>query len=314
MKRDYYEVLGVDRSADEKKIKSAYRRLAKKYHPDANPGDEDAKRKFSEIGEAYEVLGDKEKRSRYDRFGFDAFDRYEEDPYKNHAGKSYYSSGGGATAADFDDLFGDIFGFGSKGSDFSGGFSGDFSGGFSSGFYRPRGVDVYVDVNVSLQEAATGCDKRIRGAGTGGRTLQVHIPAGIDEGQCVRLKGKGNPPAGYAQAGASDCGDLYLRVHVTGSREFERKGLDIYHTIRIPFSEAVCGGEERIDTLYGKVSCRIPAGTQSGSRIRLKGKGMVSMKNPQVRGDQYVTVQVCVPKHVSAEAVRKLREFEKIAG
>ncbi len=302
MKRDYYEVLGVGRDADEKEIKAAYRRLAKKYHPDVNPGNEDAKRRFAELGEAYEVLGDKEKRRRYDRYGFAAFDQNEPNQYENSGRTYFYTSDSGAGGKEFDDLFGDLFGFGGMKS------------GFSESFYRPRGEDVYSDITISLQEAASGCEKRIRSAGRGGGVLQVQIPAGIDEGQCVRLKGKGKPPAGRPAAGTSENGDLYLRVHIAAGRSFERKGLDVYHTIRIPFSEAVCGGEEKIDTLYGKVSCRIPPGTQSGSKIRLKGKGIVSMKNPDVKGDEYVVVQISVPKHVSAEAVRKLREFEQIAG
>ena len=157
---------------------------------------------------------------------------------------------------------------------------------------------------------AFGCEKLIHLTsqnGTGKRTsLQVHVPAGIDDGQSIRLKGKGMPGVGGGEAG-----DLFLKVHVGAKPGFERKGADLYTTVKIPFTTAVLGGEAEVATLTGKVVCRIKPGTQSGSRIRLKGKGIVSMKDASVHGDQYVTVQIDVPKNLSAAAKQKLREFEE---
>lgn len=202
-----------------------------------------------------------------------------------------------------------------------------------------RGQDLHAEISVSFDEAAFGCDKRITlsdpaadftsgtgfgtGAGTGPnagsrsrtgagrhqRTLQVHIPAGIDTGKSIRLRGKGMPGIG----GAPD-GDLLLRVTVGTKAGFERKGQDVYTTATIPFTTAVFGGEAVVPTLYGKVACRINAGTQSGTKLRLKGKGIVSMKNPSVHGDQYVTIQIEVPTQLGDEAKRKLREFQYACG
>ena len=138
------------------------------------------------------------------------------------------------------------------------------------------------------------------------QTLQIHVPAGIDDGKCIRLKGKGAPGYGGAQSG-----DLILKVHVAPKAGYERKGMDVYTTAQIPFTTAVFGGEAKVSTLYGDVVCRIPEGTQSGGKIRLRGKGIVSMQDASVRGDQYVTIQIQVPKAMSPEARMKLREFEQ---
>ena len=162
-------------------------------------------------------------------------------------------------------------------------------------------------MTVAFDEAAFGCDKRITFSDGSGRnqTLEVHIPAGIDSGKSIRLKGKGLPGSHGGESG-----DLLLKVQVAPRPGFERKGMDVYTTARIPFTVAALGGEAYVSTLYGKVALKIREGTQSGSRIRLRGKGIVSMKDPSVHGDQYVTVQVEVPKNLSEEAKRKLKEFE----
>ena len=339
-KRDYYDVLGVDRNADEAQIKKAYRKLAKKYHPDTNAGNAEAEQKFKEVTEAYDVLGNKEKRKLYDQFGHAAFDQtagagagsgnvgagFGGTGYGGPGGGFWrtYSSGGpdggyqeyhfeGGNMDDiFGDIFGDIFnhGSGNGGAGRSSRSSG-FGGSSFGGSFPQKGSDVHADVTVGFDEAAFGCDKVIRlqdPSGRGGvQSLQVHIPAGIDTGKSIRLKGKGAPGANGGEAG-----DLFLKVTVAPKPGYERKGNDVYTTVSIPYTTAVFGGEAVVGTLYGNVVCKIREGTQSGTKIRLRGKGIVSMKNPSVRGDQYVTVQISVPQHLSPEARRKLREYEAV--
>ena len=358
-KRDYYEVLGVSRSADDNTIKKAYRKLAKKYHPDTNGGDPAAEQKFKEVTEAYNVLSDKEKRKLYDQFGHAAFDGSApgagaqggayEGPFQGGFG-GFGGFGGGANGSngsyqeyhfsgdDMDDILKNMFGgragnfrqgrtsdggtyysYSSNGntggSRSQGGFSGGFSGfGGNSGSYsgyQSKGEDLHANVSITFDEAAFGCDKRITltdGHG-GNKTLQVHIPAGIDTGKSVRLRGKGQPGIGGGQAG-----DLLLEVTVGSRPGYERKGSDVYTTVNIPYTTAVFGGEATVETLYGNVVCKIREGTQSGTKIRLKGKGIVSMKDPKIHGDQYVTVQIQVPTGLSEEAKQKLREFQHAAG
>jgi molecular chaperone DnaJ len=327
-KRDYYEILGINRSADAAAIKKAYRKLAKKYHPDTNSGDVQMEQKFKEVTEAYTILSDPKKRKLYDQFGHAAFEGSAEgaNPYEGmgngfYGGASYGNNGKSYQEYHFeggnmDDIFGDLFGgmFGGK-SRHTGGYShgfGEDSFG-RNGFYggasaQEKGRDLQADVSVSFEEAAFGCDKVIRiqdGKGTM-QSLQVHIPAGIDDGKNVRLRGKGQPGFGGAQSG-----DLLLKVHIQEKPGFERKGMDVYTTVFVPFTTAVFGGEVPVQTIDGRVLCKIKAGTQCGSRIRLKGKGIVSVKNEALRGDQYVTVQIEVPKYLGAEEAQKLKAYEQ---
>lgn len=222
----------------------------------------------------------------------------------------------------FDDMFGNIFhgdesgkGFGSFRSGSTGGFKGFGSGGskgFGGQYYQnapQKGSDIHADVTVGFDEAAFGCDKIItlqNPSDGSSQSLKVHIPAGIDTGKSVRLRGKGQP--GF-QGG--EAGDLFLKVTVANKPGYERKGLDVYTTIQIPYTTAVFGGEARVHTLYGDVMCKIKEGTQSGSKIRLRGKGIVSMKNASVHGDQYVTVEIQVPKYLNQEAKEKLKEYQR---
>ena len=281
-----------------------------------------------EVTEAYEVLSDKEKRKLYDQFGHAAFEEGAAEGGAYGAGGQGFGSGAG--------------GFGGQG--FRGGFSG---GGFGNGSFhfegnpgdgyqeyyytgdnlddifdgffggagkksrsRSRdGEDVLAKVEVSFEEAALGADKVIRFRTPDGReqSLQVHIPAGIDSGQKIRLKGKGMP--GQNGGGA---GSLLLEVTVQSKPGFERKGMDIYTTVEIiAFETAVLGGETIVPTLNGRVSCKIKEGTQSGTKIRLKGKGIVSMKNPSQKGDEYAVIQIRVPRNLSADAKQKLQEYAK---
>lgn len=342
-KRDYYDVLGVSRSASASEIKKAYRKLAKKYHPDTNAGNKEAEQKFKEVTEAYNVLSDEEKKKMYDQFGHAAFDGSAPNgAYQGNAGNygsgfsgSYsgaYQDANGAyheyhfNSSDmgdiFDDMFGNIFhgdesgkGFGSFRSGSTGGFKGFGSGGskgFGGQYYQnapQKGSDIHADVTVGFDEAAFGCDKIItlqNPSDGSSQSLKVHIPAGIDTGKSVRLRGKGQP--GF-QGG--EAGDLFLKVTVANKPGYERKGLDVYTTIQIPYTTAVFGGEARVHTLYGDVMCKIKEGTQSGSKIRLRGKGIVSMKNTSVHGDQYVTVEIQVPKYLNQEAKEKLKEYQR---
>ena len=331
-KRDYYEVLGISRDAEESTIKKAYRKLAKKYHPDSNVGDPQAEQKFKEITEAYSVLSDPEKRKMYDQFGHAAFDEGAGSAnaggfggfggsYGGNGGYQEYHFEGG----DMDDILKNMFdGFGSRSTHGFGGFGSSFGGssdGFHQGFGTGRGgfggfggsrngADLNADVTVSFDEAAFGCEKRISLSDAHGsgktQTLQVKIPAGIDTGKSIRLRGKGHPGTGGGQPG-----DLILKIHVMPKAGFERKGQDVYTVLDIPFSTAVLGGEAVVHTLYGDVMCRIKEGTQSGTKIRLRGKGIVSMKDPSVRGDQYAEVQIQVPRNLSMESKAKLQAYEE---
>ena len=267
-KRDYYEVLGVAKNADEKTIKKAYRKLAKKYHPDTNAGNPDAEKKFKEVTEAYSVLSDPEKKKMYDQFGHAAFDQ--------SAGGSYQGSG------------------------FGNGFQGFKSGpgGYQEYHFTGNADDIFGDMFKDIFHG--NGSKSTGGFGS--------IPAGIDSGKSIRLRGKGMPGTGKGGAG-----DLLLKVTVQPKAGYERKGMDVYTTVNIPYTTAVFGGEARVHTLYGDVMCKIKEGTQSGSKIRLRGKGIVSMKDANVHGDQYVTVQIQVPRHLNAEARQKLMEYKKAA-
>ena len=347
VKRDYYDVLGIDRNADEKTIKKAYRKLAKKYHPDTNAGNADAADKFKEVNEAYDVLSDPKKKKMYDQFGHAAFEAGA-DPGAGAGAGGFggFQGGGNGSYQEFhfngenmDDIFGDIFGnmfhgshgesrgFGSNGtyehftgngggfhSRFGGsGFhSGNGFGGFHQQDFPQKGSDVKASINVTFDEAAFGADKRISLSGPDGssgapQTLQIHIPAGIDSGKSIRLRGKGMPGTGGGEAG-----DLLLKVTVAPKPGYERKGMDVYTTVSVPYTTAVFGGETLVHTLYGDVMCKIKEGTQSGSKIRLRGKGIVSMKDSSVHGDQYVTIQIEVPRNLSPQARQKLKEFEEI--
>ena len=308
MKKDYYEVLGVSKKADASEIKKAYRKLAKKYHPDSNEGNKRAAEKFKEINDAYAVLGDEKKRKMYDQYGDAAFD---ENAFK---GRSYSNGGGGyqqfhfENGADMDDILKNFFGGGSS-------FNQRSSGGFrGSGFgqnYAQKGSDIQSTIEVGFDEAAFGSKKRLRFQnGTGQeQVLEVNIPAGIANEKTIRLKGKGQPGRNGGPAG-----DILLKVIVHDKPGYRREGQDVYTTVRIPFSTAVLGGEAKISTIYGDVQCTIKAGTQSGSQIRLRNKGIVHMNNSSAHGDQYVTIEVEVPKNLSEAAKQKLKEFEQLCG
>ena len=353
-KRDYYEVLGVDRNADEAAIKKAYRVLAKKYHPDTNPGDAEAEKKFKEASEAYAVLIDADKRRQYDQFGHAAFD--------GSAGAGGFDFSG----ADFSDIFGDIFG------EFFGG------GRHSARNNGPmKGANLRTSVRISFEEAIFGCKKEIEltvketcktchGSGAkpgtspetcskcGGkgqvvftqqsffgmvRNVQscpdcqgtgkvikdkcsdcrgtgyipmkkrysVDIPAGIDNGQSIREPGLGEPGVNGGPRG-----DVLVEVIVRRHPIFQRQDMNIYSTVPMSFAVAALGGEIFIDTVDGKVVYDVKPGTQTDTKVRLKGKGVPSVRNKEVRGDHYVTLVVQVPDKLSSEAKDLLKQFDQI--
>lgn len=322
--KDYYEVLGVDKNADDETIKKAYRKLAKKYHPDTNAGNAEAEKKFKEISEAYAVLSDKEKRKEYDQFGSGDFDGG--NPFGGGTSYRYYTNGdpnqgyqefhfeGGNMDDIMEELFGHMGGMGHMGGGFgsernhrssrtsfyNSGFDNGFDGGFTG---SSMNNNIETEMTISFDDAVFGCDKLISlqdpHSSAAPKKLKVHIPAGIASGQTVRLKGKGRTSAG----------DLLIKVTVEEKIGYERKGMDIYTTVNIPYEIAALGGEATIPTLYGNVKCKIKEGTQSGCKIRLKGKGVVSMKNSSQYGDQYATVQIQVPRRLSEEAKQKLKEY-----
>ena len=357
-KRDYYEVLGVDKNADDAALKKAYRALAKKYHPDMNPGDKEAEKKFKEASEAYAVLSDPEKRRQYDQFGHAAFD--------GGAGGAGGFGGFDFNGADFGDIFGDIFG------DLFGGRRG--SAGARSG--PMKGANLRTSVRITFEEAVFGTEKEIEltvkeecktchgtgakpgtspetcpkcggkgqvvftqqsffgtvrnvqacpdcggtgkiikekctdchGSGFGPmkKRFAVTIPAGIDNGQCKRLAGQGEPGINGGPRG-----DVLVEVIVGQHPIFQRQDTNIYSTVPVSFAVAALGGEVVIDTVDGKVIYDVKAGTQTDTRVRLKGKGVPSLRNKDLRGDHYVTLVVQTPEHLSAEAKELLRKFDE---
>ena len=354
-KRDYYEVLGVSKSASDSELKSAYRKLAKKYHPDMNPGDKEAEAKFKEASEAYSVLSDPDKRRQYDQFGHAAFEG---------------GAGGGAGGFDFNgmdmgDIFGDIFG--------------DFFGGGRSRAQNNgpmKGQNLHHTIRITFEEACFGTEKELdlplqdeceschgtgakagttpetcskcggkgqvvytqqslfgmvrnvqtcpdcRGTGkiirdkcpdchgsgyiTRKRKISVTVPAGIDNGQSIRIREKGDPGVNGGPRG-----DLLVEVAVSRHPIFQRQGIDIYSSAPITFAQAALGGDVRIKTVDGEVEYTVKPGTQTDTRIRLRGKGVPSLRNKSIRGDQYVTLVVQVPTKMNGEQKELLKKFDE---
>lgn len=302
--KDYYKILGVDKSATEKEIKAAFRKLARKYHPDVNPNNPEAETKFKEINEANEVLSDPAKRAKYDQLGADwqrwqqtggrpgdfNWGQYASGPDGERVHVRYGSSenledlfGGGSP---FSDFFTSIFGGG-------GGSRGARSGGFE---YRPRpqqGEDFEHPVQISLAEAYHGTTRLLT---KDGRRLEVKIPAGTKTGTKVRMRGEGGPGMAGGQSG-----DLYLTVEVEPDPRFERKEDDLYVTVPVDLYTAVLGGELRVPTLAGEVNLKIPAGSQNGQSFRLRGKGMPKLGHASEHGDLYARLEVRLPTKLTPQ-------------
>ena len=288
-KRDYYEVLGVSKNASDDEIKKAYRKLAVKYHPDKNPGDKEAEAKFKEINEAHDVLSDKQKRARYDQFG--------------HAGVGGASGGGNPFAGGNFNFNGQSFNF-----DFGGGSPfDDILGslfGFGNGARRPRrGADYQTSVTLTFEEAIFGTTKTVS---VENKNLKVKIPAGIDDGMSIRLRGKGGP----APEGSTERGDLYVRVRVKPHKSLTREGAIILSEQTIDMVDAALGCEVDVLTVDGTVRMKVPAGTQSGTPFKLSGHG-VPFRADGDRGPHIVTIIVETPKNLSRKQKELLEEFKK---
>ena len=360
-KRDYYEVLGVSRDADEATLKKAYRQVAKKYHPDMNPGDAEAEKKFKEASEAYAILSDPEKRRQYDQFGHAAFE--------GGVGGAGGFGGFDFNGADFSDIFGDIFG------DLFGG--GGRRGRASQG--PMKGMNIRKSVRITFEEAVFGCEKELevvlkdpcpKCGGTGAKAgtspetcpicggkgqvvytqqsffgtvqnvqtcpdcggtgkiirekcpdcggtgyisskkkISVTIPAGIDNGQSVRIRDKGEPGTNGGPRG-----DLLVEVVVSRHPIFQRQDMHIFSTVPISFAQAALGADIRIKTVDGEVIYNVKPGTKTDTKVRLRGKGVPSVRNSQVRGDHYVTLVIQTPEHLTAEAKEALRKFDELSG
>lgn len=285
-KRDYYEVLGVSKNASDDEIKKAYRKLAVKYHPDKNPGDKEAEAKFKEINEAHDVLSDKQKRARYDQFGHAGVGGGAAggNPFQNgnfnFNGQSFnFDFGGGG----FEDILGSLFGFG--------------------GPRRPRrGDDYQVQVTLTFEEAIFGTTKTVD---YNGKDLKIKIPAGIDDGMSIRLRGKG----GEAPTPDGEKGDLYVRIHVKPHKHLTREGNIILSEEVISMVDAALGCEIEVETVDGKITMKVPAGTQSGTPFKLSGHG-VPFRADGDRGPHIVTVIVETPKNLSKKQKELLEEFK----
>ena len=307
--KDYYRILGVDRNATEKEIKQAYRRLARKYHPDVNPGDKEAEERFKEINEAYEVLSDPEKRRKYDQLGasWQQWQRMGGNP-RDFDWSQWFSREwpGGRVHVEYGDL-GDLFGEGIF-SDFFRAIFGDVGTRPRARWWeaRPRyarGQDYEQPVEISLEEAFRGTKRVLE---KDGRRLEVTIPPGVKTGSRVRIAGQGGPGIGGGRPG-----DLYLKVTVLPHPIFKRQGDDLHCEVPVDLYTAVLGGEVRVPTLEGDVMLKIPPGTQGGQTFRLRGKGMPNLRNPRQRGDLYVKVQVKVPQNLSQRERELFRELAK---
>jgi curved DNA-binding protein len=296
--KDYYKILGVAKSASEKEIKAAYRKLARKHHPDVNPGSKEAEARFKEINEAYEVLGDKEKRKRYDELGanWDAFGRGA-GPGRGWPGgvRVEYEDLGGAGG--FSDFFRTFFGGG-------GGFGGGFPG-FERGeeAFSPA-TDAEGEVELTLAEVFRGTTREVTVGGSK-RRVEVKIPPGVREGSRVRVAGEGGKGAGGRR------GDLYLRVRVAPDPTFERKGDDLQTTVRVPLTSAVLGGEAQVRTLEGPVGIRIPAGTPAGQVFRLRGHGLPKLGARGERGDMLATLAVDLPRRLTDRQKELFEELRR---
>lgn len=310
--KDYYKILGVDKNADEKEIKKAYRRLARQHHPDMNPGDKAAEARFKEINEANEVLSDAEKRRKYDALGQD-YQRWQQtgSPSSGFDFSQWMARGGpGGTRvgySDINDIFRDDAGF----SDFFDAIFGSMAAGGAAPGVRtgraaatPRSVEQ--EVEVTLEEAFHGAQRLMD---VDGRRLEVKIPAGVKTGSKVRMAGEGLP-AGRA----GPRGDIYLIITVLPHPVFERRGDDLYCEAPVDLFAALLGGEVRIPTLTGPVALRIPAGTQAGRSFRLGGQGMPKLRSPSEHGDLFAKVRIVLPEKLTDRELQLVREWAKLRG
>lgn len=296
---DYYKILGINKSATDKEIKNAYRKLARKYHPDVNPDDKDAHIKFQEINEANEVLSDPEKRKKYDKYGkdwkhADQFESQQQSQGRRAGGWEDFSGGpsfsGGQGDSDFSDFFNSMFG-GQAG---------------RSREVRFKGQDFHAELQLSLRDVYTAKKQTLT---VNGKNIRLTIPAGIENGQTIKIKGHGAP----GRNGGPN-GDLYITFAIANDPEFKRVGNDLYKTAEIDLYTAVLGGEITLDTLSGKVRLKVGPETQNGTKIKLKGKGFPVYKEENRFGDLYVTYTIKMPVNLNSEQkdlFRKLQELSR---
>ena len=296
--KDYYKILGVPKGASEKEIKAAYRKLARKYHPDVNQGNKDAEARFKEIGEAYEVLSDKDKRKRYDTLGenWQAFGQ-------TRGPQGWPGAGGGGVRIDFEDL-GGAGGFSEFFRTFFGGGAAGFGGGGGFGPEEIPASDAEAEVDLTLGEVLRGTTRELHLEGAR-RRVEVKIPPGVREGSRVRVAGEGGRGAGGRK------GDLYLRVRVAPDPVFERRGDDLATTVRVPLTAAVLGGEAQVPTLDGTVGIKIPAGTPAGQVFRLRGHGLPKLGEKGSRGDLLATLAVDLPRSLTSEQKELFEELRR---
>jgi len=300
--KDYYKILGVDKTASEEEIKKAYRKLAIKYHPDKNKGDKEAENKFKEIAEAYEVLKDPEKRKKYDALGANWKQYQDAGSYGPWNFGGFGERGGFEFEGDFNDFFG-------------GGFSDFFQSFFGGGFGRTgrartagfKGQDLEAALEITLEEAFSGTERILD---VNGQKLRIKIKPGVANGQTLRIRQKGGQ--GF---GGGERGDLYLKVNVAPHPEFERIGDDLHRQLDVDLYTMVLGGKAKVKTLDGEVAIAIPAGSENGRKLRIKGLGMPVYDKPGKRGHLYATINVTLPKNLSPEEkelFQKLAEIRKI--
>jgi len=320
-KKDYYEVLGVKKSATEEEIKKAYRKLAMKYHPDRNPGNKQAEERFKEINEAYAVLSDKEKRRQYDQFGPSGFSQRfsQEDIFRGFDISDLFKDLGFSTGDVFSRIFGrasrggrvhfggfeDLFGSGGRpGMDYGGTFSEpEYQ---SHGPFAQKGQDIHSELNLTFQEAASGTEKKVRfSKGNKVEEVTVKVPAGIESGKKLRLAGKG-----MEGVGGGPPGDLYLKVNVAEHPLFKREGSDLILDKEIKISDAILGTTIEVPTLDGTKLVKVPPGTQSNSRIRLKGFGLARLQGGG-KGDEYVRILIRYPKTLTEKQKKLIEELRK---
>ncbi len=298
---DYYKILGVDKSASPEDVKKAYKKLARKYHPDLNPNDPDAHRKFQEINEANEVLSDPEKRKKYDQYGenWKHADEFEAQQQQYRQYQSQNGQGGGtywSTSGDgseFSDFFEQMFGGMGGRSSYS-----------SRGSHGFRGQDYTTELQVSLTEAAKTHKQIIT---VNGKNLRITIPAGITNGQTIKLKGQGGPGVNGGPAG-----DLYITFHIPEDSRFKRVGDDLYITAPLNLYTAILGGEQIVETMDGKVKLKVNPGTQNNSKVRLKGKGFPVYKEDGKFGDLIVTYSIDIPTNLTDKQKELFREIQSL--
>src|ERR1700712_182765 len=302
---DYYKILGIDKSATEKDIKAAYRKLARKFHPDLNPNDAEANKKFQQINEANEVLGDPEKRKKYDKYGEHWQHGEEHEQYarqQQQRGQQYSGFGGGqgqgfesfegfGDSGDFSDFFRSMFG-------------GSGGGGGSRQRGRQRGQDFTAELRLSLREASETHKQTLS---VNDRQIRITIPAGVENGQTIKIAGYGGPGANNGTAG-----DLYITFIILDDPQFKKVGSDLYNTVKVDLYTAVLGGEITVDTMTGKVKLKVAPGTQNGTKVKLKGKGFPVYKKAETFGNLFLTYDIEIPTNLSNEQKEMFAELAKL--